>query len=45
MAQLALFLDPTGLIRVGGRLQRSMLTEDVKHPYVLPKESHVTSYS
>jgi len=43
MAQLAPFLDHTGLIRVGGRLQRSMLTDDAKHPYLLPKESHVTS--
>lgn len=43
MAQLAPFIDSSGLIRVGGRLQRSMLTEDAKHPYLLPKESHVTS--
>lgn len=43
MAQLAPFLDHTGLIRIGGRLQRSMLTDDAKHPYLLPKESHVTS--
>ncbi|XP_015377512.1 PREDICTED: uncharacterized protein LOC107171770 [Diuraphis noxia] len=43
MAQLAPFLDRTGLIRVGGRLQRSMLSDDAKHPYLLPKESHVTS--
>lgn len=43
MAQLAPFLDHTGLIRVGGRLQRSMLSDDAKHPYLLPKESHVTS--
>lgn len=43
MAQLAPFLDHTGLIRVGGRLQRSMLSDDAKHPYLLPKSSHVTS--
>jgi len=43
MAQLAPFLDHTGLIRVGGRLQRSMLSDDAKHPYLLPKDSHVTS--
>jgi len=43
MAQLAPFLDYAGLIRVGGRLQRSMLTDDAKHPYLLPRESHVTS--
>ncbi|CAI6357195.1 unnamed protein product [Macrosiphum euphorbiae] len=43
MAQLAPFMDHAGLIRVGGRLQRSMLSDDAKHPYLLPKESHVTS--
>jgi len=43
LAHLAPFLDHSGLIRVGGRLQRSMLTEDAKHPLLLPKESHVTS--
>lgn len=43
IAQLAPFLDNSSLIRVGGRLQPSMLTDDAKHTYLLPKESHVTS--
>ena len=31
-----------GVIRVGGRLQRSSYPTDVKHPIVLPKRHHVT---
>ena len=31
-----------GVIRVGGRLQRSDLPYDFKHPVVLPKEHHLT---
>lgn len=39
-------LDPflqDGLIRVGGRLAKSSLSEDEKHPVVLPKQSAVTT--
>lgn len=43
VAQLAPFIDVNGLIRVGGRLQCSLLSEDAKHPLLLPKSSHVTS--
>ncbi|XP_073785217.1 uncharacterized protein [Danio rerio] len=38
-------LDPilkNGL-RVGGRLKGSSLSEEVKHPLILPKESHITN--
>nr|XP_054770423.1 uncharacterized protein LOC129278240 [Lytechinus pictus] len=38
-------LDPNieeNLIRVGGRLERSALPLDAKHPVILPKESHVS---
>ena len=31
-----------GLLRVGGRLQRSSEPHDVKHPIILPKNSHLT---
>ncbi|XP_030843576.1 uncharacterized protein LOC115924837 [Strongylocentrotus purpuratus] len=37
-------LDPKiveGLVRVGGRLERSALPSEAKHPVVLPKGSHV----
>jgi hypothetical protein len=42
---LTSFLDPECLIRVGGRLQRSMLSEDTKHPYLLQGvRRYFTSY-
>ena len=31
------------IIRIGGRLQRSGKTYDIKHPIVLPRKSHLTS--
>ncbi|XP_041845165.1 uncharacterized protein LOC121642470 [Melanotaenia boesemani] len=37
-------LDPIlvqGLIRVGGRLSRSTLSQEIKHPVVLPKDGHI----
>lgn len=43
LAQLAPFLDDTGLIRVGGRLNNTTLSWDVKHPLLLPKVSPLTS--
>lgn len=38
-------LDPVvadGVLRVGGRLSKSALPEEMKHPAILPKESHVS---
>ena len=32
-----------GLLRVGGRLRRSVLDEGLKHPIILPKNSRVTT--
>ncbi|XP_022160657.1 uncharacterized protein LOC111026816 [Myzus persicae] len=43
LAQLAPFIDVLGIIRVGGRLQSSWLTEEAKHPSLLPKSSHLTA--
>ncbi|XP_056458730.1 uncharacterized protein LOC130392274 [Gadus chalcogrammus] len=41
-------LDCDGLLRIGGRLQRSRLTAEEKHPLIVPGRSHVgallTSY-
>ncbi len=31
-----------GLLHVGGRLRRSSLSYDVKHPVILPKNNHIT---
>lgn len=36
------FLDPQGLLRVGGRLRHSLLSPDQKHPVILPSRSHLS---
>lgn len=36
------FLDKTGIIRVGGRLQNSSIPYSQKHPIILPKDSRIT---
>ena len=40
--RLCPILDNNGLLRVGGRLQRSALPFDARHPVLLPKGHHVT---
>lgn len=40
LARLAPFIDPEGVIRVGGRLRHSLLNYDCKHPILLAKKSH-----
>jgi len=42
LIRLTPFLDEYGLIRVGGRLQNTNV-ELVKHPYILPKQSTLTT--
>ena len=37
------FLDKNNVLRVGGRLTRSALHYDVKHPAILPKKSHISA--
>ena len=38
------FIDRNGLLRVGGRLGKSIsLPEDLMHPVILPKKSHITT--
>ena len=37
------FIDENGILRVGGRLKHADLSDEVKHPVILPKGSHVTS--
>lgn len=41
LQRLKPFLDADGLLRVGGRLNRTSLPEDVRHPVLLPKKHHV----
>ena len=37
------YMDDHGLIRVGGRIKRSELSIDNKHPVILPRKHHVTT--
>lgn len=36
-------IDASGLLRVGGRLQNSLLDPDAKNPLILPRESELTT--
>ncbi|XP_018403065.1 PREDICTED: uncharacterized protein LOC108779991 [Cyphomyrmex costatus] len=37
------FLDKVGILRVGGRLRHAHLSEDQKHPVILPSKNPVTT--
>ena len=40
-------LDPylkDGILRVGGRVSKAHLSDETKHPIILPKKSHITSH-
>ncbi|XP_067305911.1 uncharacterized protein [Pseudorasbora parva] len=41
--KLSPFVDEHGVLRVGGRLSRSVLHPHVKHPAIVPNKSHVSS--
>lgn len=41
--RLTAFLDGEGIIRVGGRLKHSALTEEAKHPVIIPRDSRLTT--
>jgi hypothetical protein len=41
LRNLSPILDSEGIIRVGGRLHKSALPYEVKHPAILPKNHHV----
>ncbi|XP_061191724.1 uncharacterized protein LOC133199952 [Saccostrea echinata] len=36
-------LDEDGLLRVGGRLQRANMPTECKHPFILPKNHHIST--
>ena len=36
------FVDNNGMLRVGGRIKAASISEDVKHPVLLPREGHVS---
>ncbi|VEN58681.1 unnamed protein product [Callosobruchus maculatus] len=42
LLSLCPFIDSDGLIRVGGRLHNSDYLYDKKHPYILPKNHHLS---
>lgn len=42
LARLAPFIDPEGLIRVGGRLRNAQVSERQKHPILLAKGSYLS---
>lgn len=41
LQRLQPFVDPEGVLRVGGRLSRSALPQDSQHPVLLPKKHHI----
>lgn len=43
LIKLTPFLDDTGIMRVGGRLQNAQLSSEMKHPIILPRQSPLTS--
>lgn len=43
LASLSPFIDENGILRVGGRLERSNCTFAVKHPIILPRDAIFTS--
>jgi len=43
LTKLTPFIDSTGLLRVGGRLQKADLPYDEKHPFILPRMSKFTT--
>ena len=42
ISQLDPFIDESNLIRVGGRLQNSHVSDDCKHPILLPRKGEVS---
>lgn len=40
--QLDPFLGKDGVLRVGGRIRRASIPENIKHPCILPRKGHVT---
>ena len=37
------FLDSFGILRVEGRIKRDNLSDVLKHPVILPRQSHITN--
>jgi hypothetical protein len=42
LCKLDPFIDEEGILRVGGRLRRANLSDETKHPVILPKDSRIS---
>lgn len=42
LSRLDPFLDHNNLVRIGGRIKQASISQDVKHPIVLPGQGHVS---
>lgn len=42
LSNLDPFVDPVGILRVGGRLSRAPMDDLVKHPVILPRDAHIS---
>ena len=42
LSRLDPFLDHSNLVRIGGRIKQASVSQDVKHPIVLPGQGHVS---
>ena len=42
LVKLDVFLDENGLIRVGGRIRHATLSDEMKHPLLLPSDHEVS---
>lgn len=42
LSRLDPFLDNSNLVRIGGRIKQASVSQDVKHPIVLPGHGHVS---
>ncbi|XP_029669884.1 uncharacterized protein LOC115239482 [Formica exsecta] len=42
LTRLTPFRDPQGILRVGGRIKRALLSYNARHPIILPGESNIT---
>ncbi|XP_074101980.1 uncharacterized protein LOC141529376 [Cotesia typhae] len=43
LVRLTPWLNPAGILRVGGRLQNSNLNSDAKHSIILPRRNHLST--
>ena len=43
LLKLSPFLDAKGILRVGGRLDRADLTNEERHPVIIPESQHIAS--